>query len=359
MNSAVVTLALLSATAPPSAAPDVKETIRTGLQWLAKQQNDDGSWSGTDKSVRTLPTATAGLALLMEGSTPTTGAYAPQIRKALGWIEKSAQKNGRLVGTSPSESNQYVPFHAHVLMFLVCAHDADGDPDRVARIAELIKKGIAFTAECQTSRGGWGYLAARDGNDYDDSQSTAVMLQALLAARKAGFDVPKSVTDKAVAYLVRATTPDGGVTYSLYYSAVPQPNTAQPHLTAAAATGVLMSNGARPGALARWVRNARTGNEQLIRNINSNGSFGLFQQCQMARACFALGETGHSRLDPSARGTDLVRWSDYRAVLFKTVKGAQNKDGSWADLYIGTSYSTGLALVILQLDNDFLPAFSR
>ena len=54
-----------------------------------------------------------------------------------------------------------------------------------------------------------------------------------------------------------------------------------------------------------------------------------------------------------------MRWSAYRALLFKAVKATQGKDGSWPDVYIGPAYSTALALMILQLDNDFVSAFSR
>ena len=41
------------------------------------------------------------------------------------------------------------------------------------------------------------------------------------------------------------------------------------------------------------------------------------------------------------------------------VEDAQTADGSWADQNFGPAYATSLALVILQLDNDYVPAFSR
>ena len=58
MNSAIVALTLLAPTAPPSpAAPDVKETVRTGLKWLAEQQQEDGSWQGVTTFTPTTITA--------------------------------------------------------------------------------------------------------------------------------------------------------------------------------------------------------------------------------------------------------------------------------------------------------------
>ena len=48
-----------------------------------------------------------------------------------------------------------------------------------------------------------------------------------------------------------------------------------------------------------------------------------------------------------------------RAKLYKAVVATQKPDGSWADVSFGPEYATPVALVLLQLDNDFLTAFSR
>jgi squalene cyclase len=360
MNSAVVALALLSPAAPPApAAPDVRETVRTGLKWLADQQNKDGSWTGTNGVAPTALTAHAGLVLLMEGSTPQTGPYAPHLRKALAWLEKNADRSGRLGGNSPFEMGQYLSGHAQALLFLVCVHDADDDTERARRVAVLIEKGITFAAECQSTRGGWGYVRARDGSDYDESQSTGLMLQALFAARKSGFVVASAVLTKGVGYLVKATNRDGAVIFSIYNNIVPRGNDGQTAPTATAATCVLMSDGPRPDQLPRWVRFAGSTVRVQARNIRATGSITLFQMCQVARSAYALGERGHSRLEPTAPEGELVTWSAYRAMMFKAIKEAQNKDGSWSDRTFGPVYSTSLALVVLQLDNEYLPALSR
>ena len=74
-------------------------------------------------------------------------------------------------------------------------------------------------------------------------------------------------------------------------------------------------------------------------------------------AAHALGENGHRALDPNA--DEPLRWTEYRARLYAHLKDAQSANGSWGDQSIGPEYATSLALIILQLDNDFLPAFSR
>lgn len=359
MNAAIIALTLLAPAQPgQQPPPDVKEPVRTGLKWLAEQQKEDGSWVGINNASPTTFTAFAGLAFLMEGSTPKVGKYSPQLRKAIAWMEKNTQKSGCIGGRHPADVSQYIPGHANALFFLVCVADVDDDAERVKRVRVIVENGITFVAEGQTSRGGWGLVRVQDSENDDGIQTTAV-LQALFAARKAGFAVPKTVTDKAVQYLTKATNREGGIIYSIYGGVTPQGNDGQPQITAAAAAGLLMFDGMRPEVLPRWIGNANTASLRLMAGVRNTGSYGLFQQYQMARACFALGERGHSKMDPELLEKDLVKWSVYRAKLFKEIKNAQSKDGSWPDIYFGPVYSTAMALVILQLDNDYLPAFSR
>ena len=47
----------------------------------------------------------------------------------------------------------------------------------------------------------------------------------------------------------------------------------------------------------------------------------------------------------------------YREGLFKYLASTQEAAGNWADPYAGAPYNTAVALIILQLDNNYLPAF--
>ncbi|MCI0699809.1 MAG: hypothetical protein L0241_01820 [Planctomycetia bacterium] len=358
---AVLTLAL-APVAPPAEpnAPDVKECVQDGLKWLATQQQEDGSWRGSNSVTQTTISATAGLALLMEGSTLKAGAYATNIRKALEWIEKNASANGALVTPLDMERSQSLSSQAQAILFLSCVYDVDEDENRRTRVAKLLEKAVVFTLERQTSRGGWAYFTVNPGTEFDEGHTTALVLQALFAARKVGIVVPKKSIDRAIDYLMKSTNRVGGIIYSIANGARPKDSDGQPYITAAAAKGLLMDASIRPELLPKWVKFANANNDPQFRFLRdgTGGVYTVLHFYELARMMFALGETGYQRIDSSATDTKL-RWSTFRQPLFKALKDTQKKDGYWADLYGAPVYTTSLALVILQLDNEYLQPYSR
>ncbi|MBY0457654.1 MAG: terpene cyclase/mutase family protein [Gemmataceae bacterium] len=340
--------------------PDAAKTdpVGKGLRWLAQNQKADGTWDSPNGFAPTNVTATAGLALLMEGSTPRHGRYAPHIRRTLGWVEASAGADGQLAGSDPAERGQYIPAHAHALLFLACAYDTDDD-DRRKRLAKLIERGVSFLAERQTARGGWGYAAPREASNYDDTPSTTTALQALLAARKAGFDVPPAAVDRGFGYLTKATDARGGVVTSLFNNP-PAGVPGVPSYSAGAAACAMMRGAPRTGVVGQWVASGSgpTATQQT-QYLRGNPAYALIALWPVARMSYGLGDGGHRKLDPDLRDDRLFRWSAYRPKLFKAILDIQTKDGNWADPSYGPAYPTALALLILQLDNDYLPAFAR
>jgi hypothetical protein len=351
-------LALLTPTAQPPAAPsapvDVKECTAKGLKWLAEQQELEGNWFGRANSAPTTTTAMAGLALLMEGSTLKTGTYAPNLRKAVEWMEKIAAADGSLVGTNRTDTTRPINTHAHALLFLACAYDVDDDPARRERLGRILERAITYATSAQTADGAWRATSARNGLRNADAPATVAMLHALYAARKAGIDVPRDTTDKAVDFLAKATT-ESGVGRNPKFG--PDEVGPPPHTTAGAAAALLMHDGPRPSAFIRWIRYLQTIPVQPW--PTTANAVAMSAQLHRARLAFALGENGHRSLDPRTNEANRTTWSRYRAKVFPTIKAAQAADGSWADTVPGPVYGSAVALIVLQMENDYLPAFSR
>lgn len=357
MNTALL-LALLVPAADTVPAPDVRDNVSRGLKWLADQQKTDGSWDAPNGLSRSLITARAGSALLMEGSTTSTGNYAPNLRKAAAWFAAQTPASGRLGGNNPTETQVSTLSQAHALVFLVSVHDAETDAVRAKEQAALLTKAVEFALAARTSVGGWSQGVPRDFGDSTDTQSTAEMLSALLIARKAGVAVPRNVVERAMRILETVTTSDGGLGFYNGPAAVRPAGGGNAYASASGAALALTSGDVRPAPLPGWVRHARRGLGNYERTLPQQGYFSLQQTLAFARVAYALGEGGHNRLDEADDSVQVV-WSRERAKLFKAVVGLQKADGSWPDQFGAPAYATALALTTLQLDNGYLPAFTR
>jgi hypothetical protein len=355
-STLALALLLPGAQPPADSAPvNVKECVAKGLKWLGEQQEPEGNWFGRANSAPVTTTAMAGLALLMEGSTLKTGTYAPNLRQAVAWMEKSAAANGSLVGTNPTDLARTITTHATATLFLASAYDVDDDAARRERLRRILERATAYTADAQTARGGWAMTQTRNRPVRDDALTTVTVLHALLTVRTVGIDVPRQTVNKAIDYLVKSTASSGAVFVFGSNDAVPTAQVA--HQTAGAAATLLMHDGARPEALIRWLRNLHTLTLPMW-PVSANAA-AMATQLNLARLTFALGENGHRALERDTTVGDPITWSGYRARTFRWIKAAQAPDGSWPNTQPGPVYGSAVALIILQMENDYLPAFSR
>lgn len=354
--NAVLVLALLAPAADPVPAPDVRDNVARGLQWLCSQQKADGSWEAPNILPQTVVTARAGLALLMEGSTTSTGKYAPNLRKAAAWLAAQAQPDGRLVADKPLNAQTLTLSHAQALLFLVSVYDTEADAVRAKAQAALIAKAVTFALDRRTPNGGWSQVV--NPVNSDDNQSTCEMLHALLVARKSGAAVPRAAIDTAVRLLEGSTTNDGGVAFARGNVVRRPVGSGSPDISASASALALTGGDVRREQVPGWVRHARRGLSNYERTLTQRNYFVMQQAFAFARVAYALGEAGHDRLDAADESVQ-VMWSRERAKLFKALTGGQKPDGSWPDEFGAPVYTTALALTVLQLDNGYLPAFTR
>ena len=321
---------------------------------MAPPQKEHGRWVGRADTQPVISTATAGLALLMEGSTLKEGTYAPNLRKAVEWLGKQVNANGLVAGEDRVEVARPIPAHAKAMLFLACAYDVADDPKRQARLKAILELGVAAAAEAQTEQGGWA-LTARNGRG--DTTVTLDVLHALFTAQKVGVEVPRKVTEKAAGFLAENTGSSGALLrpglrddgFARRIDAVT--------LTSAAAATYLTSGAARPGSLGAWVKYLRPSAIQPWPNQVNTQMLQL--SFQVARAAYALGEGGHRLRDPRGNESDVLKWSRYRSAVFKSIAAAQSADGSWGEPITGPVSGTALALIVLQLENDYVAAFAR
>src|SRR5262249_37577444 len=188
--------------------PEVKAAIDKGLEWLAKQQNKDGHFDAQGGQYPLAMTGLAGMAFLSEGSTIREGKYADNIRKAVDWLIAPGrpQPNGLLCNPNiPGEAGRYMYGHGFALPFPASVYGEEEDAERRKRLEEVLTRAVKFTGNAQTNRGGWGYVSAADGNNFDEGSVTVTQLQALRAAKNAGIPVPPKYINDAVKYLKDCT----------------------------------------------------------------------------------------------------------------------------------------------------------
>ena len=116
--------------------------------------------------------------------------------------------------------------HGFGTMFLACVYGEEEDKDQREKLEKCLKKAVEFIAKAQTNKkhskpegkevdvGGWGYVSAADGGNFDEGSVTITAAPGARAARNAGIPVPKETIQKATDYLEACTTPKGGVIYS-------------------------------------------------------------------------------------------------------------------------------------------------
>jgi hypothetical protein len=165
-------------------APEYRTAVKKGIDWVVKQQHRDGHWEGAGGQYPTSMTALGGMVLLMEGSTLREGKYSENIRKAVDWLMERSQRNG-LIGNpnNVSEAQKYMYGHGFAVLFLAQVYGEEEDSDRRRKLEDILTRAVEFIGRAQTNRGGWGYVSAADGQNFDEGSVTITQVQILQAAR--------------------------------------------------------------------------------------------------------------------------------------------------------------------------------
>ena len=307
--------------------PETDRVIEAGLAWLSKQQNSDGSYGTGAYRGNIAVTSLAGLAFMGSGSSPGRGPYGPQIDKALKYVMDNTAPSGFI---AVANAGTHGPMYSHGFgtLFLAEAYGMTRNPE----IREKLTNAVRLIIDTQNAEGGWRYQPVR--HDADISV-TICQINALRAARNAGLFVPKETVDSCIRYVKQAQNADGGFRYMLQGGASAFPRSA---------AGVI----ALYSAAVYDAKEVDRGVEYLKQfmpeiKFGQRYSHYFYGHYYAAQAMWIRG------------GDDWNTW--YPAIRDELIH-RQLPAGSWQDS-ICNEYGTAMALIILQMPNNYLPIFQR
>jgi len=287
-----------------------------GLQWLAKSQNEAGTWDERPYGAEPAVVGLAIVAMLAHGDDPNTGPYALVIRKGLAHILKNQNQETGYIGRSMYN-------HGFATLALAEAYGEVADPG----VGPALKKAVDLIVRSQSRnpQGAWRY--APESTDADSTVSGA-QLVALFAARNAGLAVPEDAIQKGIQFLLKCQTPDGGVGY----------------------TGATAPNGARTAIACLVLALAKDKKSQAFQS-----AFSFLQKAppDVSYQQYYLYYASQAYFHASPQ-----LWNDWNRRNVKSLASSQNEDGSW-DGQFGPTFSTAASLLSLALNYRYLPIYER
>ena len=309
------------------------DSIERGLKWLASKQSRSGGW--IDDTYPTAISALAGTAMICSGSTTTQGPYAKNIRGCVDYLFSKCRKNG-LIG-DPNTDNRYTYGHGFAMLFLSQVLGEEEDIDRREELVEILEQATKFSVNAQTAAGGWGYVSGKE-DSFDEGSTTITQVQGVRGCRNAGIVVPKESIDKALKYIYKCQNPDGGISYS-----TSSLGSSRPAITAAALAALYNAGDYDSEYVPKMWNYSKT----HLHNVGDPSTrYGHWHYTYLYYSQVVY------RQEPDV-------WIPFRDRLYKAILSRQKQDGHWDDDNVGDVYSTSTNLIMLQLDNGYLPIYQR
>ena len=353
-----------------SQSPSAAKAIEMGLAFLAKQQNEDGSWSldrldkNRDNRNQQLSsdTAATGLALLAfqgAGFNHKEYFYADELAAAVDWLKQNQQTNGDLYVESNKRSDSSCRLYSHAIATLaLCeAYGMTQDPE----LKSAAQKAIEFIEKSQHAElGGWRYYAEPASMRRSDTSVTGWMVMALQSARLAGLDVQEETFAEVERFLGFAV--DQNAEHKFRYNPVASlddPRKRQGRVASHSMTSV--------GLLLRmytgWNRDDQRlvrGSDYLLTRLPSDATIELRDTYYWYYATQVLNHVGGERWE---------RWNQaLEPLLIRTQVQNGAMKGSWDPYYPvpdrwatfgGRIYLTTMNLLNLEVEYRKLPLYEN
>jgi beta-lactamase regulating signal transducer with metallopeptidase domain len=167
------------------------EAVNAGLQWLARNQQEDGSWSltgpyadGGRQENREAATAMALLAFQGDGNTADHGEHQSVVKRGWQYLLKQQDSDGCFFRNGSFGHRFYT--HGQATIAICELFAMTEDPELRRSYKEPAEKAITYCVKSQSPLGGWKYAPQVSA----DLSVTGWILVALQTARIAGLDVP-------------------------------------------------------------------------------------------------------------------------------------------------------------------------
>jgi hypothetical protein len=271
----------------------------------------------------------AGLAFLMNGSPPGMGPHGKQIDRCTKFLLGCVQESGYISVPGVGQDNMYG--HGFSMLYLAEIYGMSKEAELEKVVGEKLRRAVQLTCRCQNDAGGWRYQPVKEDADLS---VTISQIMGLRAARDAGLHVPEEVRTKCIDYVKKSQNLDGGFRYQLSGGTSTFP------LTGAGVVS-LYSAGIYEGEMVQralaWLM------KYLPGRGSSNTGYFFYGQYYAVQAMWHAGGEYWAKWFPAIRDLLLSR---------------QAADGSWPDSEVCPEFGTAMACIILQVPNNFLPAFA-
>jgi len=307
----------LPARAVETVPTQVDVIYERGLQYLAKTQNNKGSW---DDSTGMEP-GVVGLcvvAFLARGEDPNNGPYAKNIRLGIDYIL-----------SQQAEYNGYIGKNMYNHGFATLALAESYGMIEHEKVAPALKKAVELILSAQKRNrfNAWRYTPdARDA----DTTVTGCQMIALFAARNAGIAVPDDAIKKGLSYLATCRGTDGAYGYTAAVGG-------KPTLTAIGSLCLSIAH-------ERDSKGYQASLAYLKKNLDfRDRDYPMYYEYYMAQALFHADEP---------------TWQEWNARNIRYMATIQSRDGSFPG-NIGFAFNTAGALLSLAVNYRFLPIYEK
>lgn len=324
--------------------PEIQAAVERGLEYLARTQNANGSWSciiGYKVNFDYTPfkseaqddvgvTALAAMSMMANGSLPNRGRYGDHVARGLQFVLSCVRDDGYI-----TRHGTRMYSHAFATLFLAQVYGATSRED----VRDKLKRAVNLSVAAQNENGGWRYQPLPLDSDIS---VTVSVLQALRAARDVGIHVPRATIEKAMNFIKNCHDPrSGGFRYQIDYD-----GRITYALTACGVTSLYSAGEYQSEMVSRGLHYLETHFHEPYIHPTKDGKYWLHSLYAHFYAAQAMYQAGGAR------------WKRYWNRVTRDLIANQRKDGTWDD-DVGPTYAAAMATLILQVPNEYLPIFQK